>query len=732
MYVLRFCAIIGTMSATDCQNIDIEQNSDKPDVEALKELYDKCAADCNVYASKAADNADVRFCRWSGQTPDCRKHGSQKNPAFPWNGASDTRVFLVDQIIRENVALKIAALSRAVVKPVPIGAQNAQNAGSARELIRWLTSPAKMPEFRREMVRVANWAEESGAAVMGFYYERQTELAYQTANVKEVCAASEAATAFLALAQNPFMPNGVPVSQKDIDDAKASAARELAENLNIAGGETEAKKFLNDIAQMGVAQYRTPKLVCDRPKVKAFRIGATFFMPAQIDDIQDAPAVFTLEFFAPFEIRNKVTCDGWSKKFADNVVENSCTRQRDENTERPNASDSASDGTFTSTVRIATAYYRAHDSDGNVALRFCIFCPDNPEAGEAKAGLLGYAPSRMPFEILTSEQVSPNILDARGTPEIARCWQADVKTQRDARNDRTSLEACPPRYYAAGRVPPEYGPRAMIPVRGDVNDIVREAPVAPLSANSMQIELGAVKSAAAYFGKITENVGQIEATALREMQMTDFLEFVSRVYLQIYWLHRQFGPEVEYMLFSAADTDEGSAAVSKDDLPERYWFYVSYDVANNDGDYLWKKIEYAIKAFAALDRQGRVNTDPLVDAIAHYLFPDIADRMIVPSQNADMREMLETQSDLAKIFSGQAINAPEHCNRDLRKHIVEQYLQSPDIAARLQNDRFFAERLQTYVAQLDFQQQQELNAVIGRTGTAPAPLQPSNMEIAQL
>ena len=93
-----------------------------------------------------------------------------------------------------------------------------------------------------------------------------------------------------------------------------------------------------------------------------------------------------------------------------------------------------------------------------------------------------------------------------------------------------------------------------------------------------------------------------------------------------------------------------------------------------------------------------------------------------------MREVLETQSDIAAMYSSQPVNAPEKCNARLRLQIIEQWAASPAIQARLQGDQEFAQSVQTYIAQLQFKLQQDQNAQIGRIGTAPAQGESSNME----
>jgi len=86
---------------------------------------------------------------------------------------------------------------------------------------------------------------------------------------------------------------------------------------------------------------------------------------------------------------------------------------------------------------------------------------------------------------------------------------------------------------------------------------------------------------------------------------------------------------------------------------------------------------------------------------------------------------METSEDIAKIFSGQVVNAPESANVQLRLQMLQQYLQgteeipASDIQERMQTDEQFAARLQNYASQLEFQQTQQRNALTGQLGAPP-------------
>ena len=103
----------------------------------------------------------------------------------------------------------------------------------------------------------------------------------------------------------------------------------------------------------------------------------------------------------------------------------------------------------------------------------------------------------------------------------------------------------------------------------------------------------------------------------------------------------------------------------------------------------------------------------------------MAARLVMPAQAASNKEIEETSMDIAKIWSGQVVNAPENANPQLRMQVLQNWLQGteqiPNMEGqrRMQEDENFKARIETYAGQLQHQQAQAQNALIGKLGTAP-------------
>jgi hypothetical protein len=95
--------------------------------------------------------------------------------------------------------------------------------------------------------------------------------------------------------------------------------------------------------------------------------------------------------------------------------------------------------------------------------------------------------------------------------------------------------------------------------------------------------------------------------------------------------------------------------------------------------------------------------------------------MLLPTEEGQDKIVKETQADITTMASGMAVGAQQNAAQ-LRLQTVEQYIQSPTGAAKLQSDQGFQFLISEYVKQLQFSVSQQENAQIGRIGTKPAEM----------
>src|SRR5271165_6147448 len=78
--------------------------NDDEKLQALRREFGEVLAESAQYILRIYDMDDARFCRWMGQSVDGRKWAevTGKQP-FPWDGAADSRVWYIDDVINDDV-----------------------------------------------------------------------------------------------------------------------------------------------------------------------------------------------------------------------------------------------------------------------------------------------------------------------------------------------------------------------------------------------------------------------------------------------------------------------------------------------------------------------------------------------------------------------------------------------------------------------------------------------------
>jgi len=159
---------------------------------------------------------------------------------------------------------------------------------------------------------------------------------------------------------------------------------------------------------------------------------------------------------------------------------------------------------------------------------------------------------------------------------------------------------------------------------------------------------------------------------------------------------------------------------SRGDPNEDFDINITFDVMNTDPEALEAQLQRFV-SLVQLDRNGRINMDLLLEALAASVNPALADAVLQPAGEAQQQIVKQVTDDLSKIYAGIEVGARPN-GAQVALQVVQQYTQQPDVMQRLQQDEAFQARLQKYVQQYQFQMQQAQNAEIGKIGTAPAQM----------
>jgi hypothetical protein len=297
-------------------------------------------------------------------------------------------------------------------------------------------------------------------------------------------------------------------------------------------------------------------------------------------------------------------------------------------------------------------------------------------------------------------------------PSLLRGIQNQVKVERDSRIDSNSLSTLPAVTHPKGRKPEEIGPGRFIPeVRPGEISFMKGPGFNPGSIemeNNLQAQADRI-------------VGLDEESPLsgvrRQFLVDKYLQHIAQVITTCYKNFQRFGPnEIFFNVTGVPDPQ----MFDKGDPNENYDVTISFDVLNASSEKQEAKLNQLV-SLVQMDRNGLIDVDKLLTAVAGSIDPVLASGILRPAQEAQDQMLKDITDDLSKIYAG--IEVPARPNgAQAALQIIQSYVQQPDIGKRLQEDEAFAQRLQKYNAQYQFVIQQAQNAQIGRVGTAPAQM----------
>jgi hypothetical protein len=675
-----------------------------------------------AYRARCANNANVRYCLWAGQSPDGRKHSSKGCAAKPWEGASDQRVFVADDLISRDAALLLVSLERAGISATPASGASVVRSGEAAVLARWLLR-SQVSEWRREVAILANALLTHGVAAMSVFWRREVSREPIVFRRSALDQPSEG------------LPDVTGGGDGGLAGLFFDPAREgeAADMLGASFSGVPRAELLAGVRELRAGRDATfweSKTVVDRPGVRALTVGVDLLFPPQTDDIDDAPAVFEVRWMTRPALYAAVASHGWDGEWVRQVVATGL-RQPDVDASDPVSLMQSTAASDVLSAKVVFAYYR-DEANGN-AMRRRVFCPDvHAPAGVAEGDfcavdeLVASGPrSRYPFVVFAREHISRRLLDARGMAELCQSAQDEIKMQRDGRADHTELAHLPPLYHPLDSRPAAWGPFALIPRRrGDVRPY-EYADVPPLPSGSLEIEQTLKGALNDRFGNPVSQDAGPAAPYLKQAVVNLFLAGCADVAARMHALWERHGPEsVTFRVLGQANGQPVKYVRSVDG--GRYDFHFDFDVESLDRKAGREQLFEVAKQLASYDRGGAVDWNKLLRMLVASYDPALADEILLPQEAAVAEEWRATRDDLTRIWAGMDIDFPDVGRSPAQaSQIVDEYMRGSetipalDVQQRYESDEAYRARLDKYRKQIQFRLSQQQNAATGRLGAKP-------------
>lgn len=687
-----------------------------PDMGQLARHYEEVVSDLSTHVERQQENHRVRHMEWDGQAEDGRKHslaGSNKQP-FPWDGASDLRVPVVDSFVNFGVALDCQALQRANIRAVPVESGDVAKAAVVSNFMRWLVM-SQMEELPRERELLANYRRQNGIGFLGVFWEKRSQKTQIKVSLEEVA---------------QMMPDVAQAIQQGLFEEEVAAV--VVQQAGVS--KKRARRMIKELRETGVTTVPVTNQVVNRPVVKAYALGEDLFLPPNTaGDVQAASAIFRRAWMTPEALRSKVVDDGWDADYVDEGITKALgdtgTTHAISDEALVNDDRTGVDGQSLTKgmVEVVYAYRRLSDEDGIPGIFCTVFFPachqgDDAKNGYAKHELLGDRHGQYPFVAFKLENTSRLLIDSRGEAEVGRCWQDAIKVEMDARIDHASMSTVPPLVHPAGRQPGRVGPGSMISERRPGEFRWMEVPPPPAASREVQQALELM--ARDYFGLPTTPERQAEAIAKQQHRVSTWLLGWQQVFRLVWSLYKQYGPDEQYFRVIGA-TEASAVRFAKAEMDDTVDFYLAFDVLTMDPEGVRERVK-AITEVAATDTMGIVDKAKTLAVQFDMIDPMLAEQLIIPQQMAAAKEISETHVDIAKMTSGVDLDVPPNVNAQLRLQTLQQWQQgtpdnpAQDVQQAVSQNPNLQKRLERYQKQLEFMLTQQQNAVTGRIGTTPA------------
>jgi hypothetical protein len=679
-------------------------------VEILGEV-EQADSDASTYIQRKLRNWNTRYCIWPGQNEDGRKRkGSLGAQPFPWDGSSDCKIFLSDNIVRDHVAMLTSAFFKSRVQVQPVESMDIDKRTAAEAVLKWLLFQHCLSDLQREVRLAAEFRETYGLAVMAIDWNTTTRTEVKTFTMDDAMSMLEAAAQ-----QDPEQAANLQALIEVVLDPlqEELAAQLLGEIVPELGKPSKVR----ELREKGVVEWDSPYIFENKPVWTALEAFEDIIFPIQTFSLQRAAFVARRELLTEVELRERGMVEGWDEDWVERTSKHKGEMRRI--TANLHRTDQYLYEQLRDMVEVWHVYRKEIDEKtGAVRVTRSIMSFHVPDA-VAIHEILPYAHGLYPFVELARERTTRPLLESRGVPEICQTAQNEIKTQRDFRVDAASLSVLPPVRVPAnrGKFDLVLGPGVQIPERRQGEVSFMEPP--RVSQGSIEVEAATRLDVDNYFGRMSQGVPpQLAMLHTQELIDTWLLDMKLCV-VQTMALAQQYMTPEEVARVTGNQLPFNA---SPQDIRGRFDITAEFDARMLDAEALGAKLDYLAKILVPMDSFGVIDRVGLIKYMFQAVDPNMAAMLVQDIGAATQQEIEDEQGAFAKIAAGTEPPMKEGGqNAQVRLQTLQQIIQSnPAVSQRYQQDEIFRRMLDARMQAFNFQLQQSQNAVIGRVGAQPA------------
>lgn len=716
--------------------------------------------DLGSWLGVARANEENMLAIWDGQSEDAKKWEKNYNErVFPWDGASDTRVRLIDATVDEIACLNVMSVFSADLRVMAMEAKDVDAAGRVQTLINYELKQRLRAELWRELNFLAQWQQCFGHAIMHVGWKQEWTTGRESLNEQQLAEmlAEQGLMEVQALTGQPADEQQAVLIQENslaiVLDALESEGRAIEIESLIRRrfptiSEKRAKQIVKDIRAEGVAEFRLPVAKPGRPTVRALTPGIDVIYPGWCDAIHDAPWVGMVLRLSEPDLRAKVN-EGWNQEFIDAMLDAGPSPVLDTSILERSLSAQVNrvpNGRTRETLQRRLerqgecyecfhVFVRVVDDEGIPGTQELVLRPDIKNPDDDDDLLLGldrlvdYWHEGGCFVDFRREWKTRSLWQTRGQPEMIGPAQWEIKGLRDSRMDRTSLATLPPTRVNPRRLPGNGGkwdvkPGIKIPATdGDNTDFMR---VPPMDGSSLEMEGSIRRDVADLTGRVHAELPPTKIDLQRQWIVNGFLISAREVVLRILGLDQQFMSPIQ--VSRVIGSGPMPFQVTREEIAGQYDIVMSFDVRTLDSKFVTERWAAINEAFQT-DRSGALNDVALTRWKLASIDPNLADIALMDMQAKSKQEVEEERDALGKLMLGIETVPPEGANARVRLETLQGEIQRNLKAFTLyQQDPLFRESVDKRLAKWEFDLTQQDNARIGATGWQPAMKEPTAAE----
>lgn len=713
----------------------------KPNVDDLARELDNIGSVRQLFPT-VADN--TRFCRWPNQSADGKKRDKGKVPAFPWNGASDTKPMTADRVIVDNVAVLKEAFWRASSRQK---AADDEVGVYSTKLVDYFVNERMTTQLIREVELSAQYRETYGWFALHPTWEQKISLRRKTITLQELelfvtqlQATDPNVPDFSMLAQTIMEPELEDVAMKMLGELYDLFSRaQLTAQFEAVIPKASQSKIRRSVRELRESQETTialPYVSKDGPSILALKPFDEIFIPHDTTDVENARVIFQREFVTEATLVERINTDGYSSKWVDIVkkfkgsssigdlpVGTPGTAISNPNT---NTTDTTGDDGRSNYIEIFHCCSKQVDEDGVAAIYLTTIHAkaikdDDGKPIWAKHELLDYPHGEYPHVFGCREFHCRRITSSRGVPEIIHTRQNEKKALLDAVIDRTSITVMPPINLVSGVLGGkkyQFGPAVQNTIIQGKEPRFMEMPsgqgISEGFATVERIDFEIDN----YFGIMSQKVPAARTQLLQSSMVSGFLVAWTQALCHLVSLAQKYMSAEEFSRITGAPA--GWLENYRDKIGSLR-VMLSFDVRELDPELTGKQIEAVTKIVLPTDVGGVINRNKMVEVMMRTINPTWAKETVLPSQAASQQMFESVRTEIAQMYLG---NEPRYVQNDpaaaTKMQFAQQIISSnPNYLEALKSQTRFAELLSKWTDSLKFSLTQDRNKEIGRIGVVP-------------